>query len=483
MDSFIFREINSLKEKLLLVPIAKIFFALLVGIVIGYMAPILSFYALIALLIAIPIAIKLKIPYSLLILLGLSLHYLDAKEEKIPQNVFLNKTFNVVEVINSKSYVIDLNNERLVFLNATPLQKGDLVKAEVMVESLKGSTIKNKTYFLDLGIDLYAHSSENSETLIIGTATPKVKPLYNTKIFFRSLRDKLVLRMSSLNIDKNDKAIVKAITLGDTRGIRQQTKTDYASCGVSHILSISGLHISVIFIILNAILLVIPNYRFWRTTKVIFIISMMWFYVFVSGSSPSAMRSAFMLTLLQFCYAYVKSRYQMYNILFASAVFFLLIDHTLLLDVGFQLSYLALFAILFLYYRISLVVRVKNKILNNILSIILISISIQIITTPFVTYYFGVLSLTGLLANIVFTSLLPILMWASLTYLVIPNALSYKAIESVMYCYNISIEKISALPLSSINNYYTSTAEIIAYFILFVVSSLYLAYFYKIKQG
>ncbi|MEG2759366.1 MAG: hypothetical protein RR908_05780, partial [Rikenellaceae bacterium] len=67
--------------------------------------------------------------------------------------------------------------------------------------------------------------------------------------------------------------------------------------------------------------------------------------------------------------------------------------------------------------------------------------------------------------------------------LVIPNALSYKAIESVMYCYNISIEKISALPLSSINNYYTSTAEIIAYFILFVVSSLYLAYFYKIKQG
>ncbi|MEG2282421.1 MAG: ComEC/Rec2 family competence protein, partial [Rikenellaceae bacterium] len=318
---------------------------------------------------------------------------------------------------------------------------------------------------------------------IIGTTTPKVKPLYNTKIFFRSLRDKLVLRMSSLNIDKNDKAIVKAITLGDTRGIRQQTKTDYASCGVSHILSISGLHIGVIFIILNAILLVIPNYRFWRTTKVIFIISMMWFYVFVSGSSPSAMRSAFMLTLLQFCYAYVKSRYQMYNILFASAVFFLLIDHTLLLDVGFQLSYLALFAILFLYYRISLVVRVKNKILNNLLSIILISLSIQIITTPFVTYYFGVLSLTGLLANIVFTSLLPILMWASLTYLVIPNALSYKVIESVMYCYNISIEKISALPLSSINNYYTSTAEIIAYFILFVVSSLYLAYFYKIKQG
>lgn len=461
-------------------PFSKILVALFFGIAIGNFIPSVSLYAIpaIALVLITTTLLKKKFPYTLIILLGISLNYLDAKEADLPHNRFISKTVNIVEVVDAKNYIADIDNERVLFLTTTPLRRGDVARAEIMIESLEGSSFRNKGRFLDIGIESYAHLLPESEITITDTAKPKFKPLYETRKFFYSIRKELVKRADQLNIYKNDKAIVKAIVLGERRGVSADTKTKYAACGVSHVLSISGLHIGILFLIFNTLFLFIPR----RNARSIIVILLLWFYVFVSGAAPSAMRAAFMLTLLQFCYAYAKSRYQLYNILFASAVFFLLIDHTLLLDVGFQLSYLALFAILFLYYRISLVVTVQNKAFNYLLSIILITISVQIITTPFVTYYFGVLSLTGVLANTVFTLLLPVLMWVSILYIAIPNSLCEHVIRWTMECYNRTIETAYSLPFSSVTNYYTSAVDIVIYSLLFILSALYLIYFFQIKK-
>lgn len=480
MKNFITKECDALREKLLLVPFAKILVALLLGIAIGNLMPSISRYTIpaIAIVLLVSTLLKKRFPYLLLILLGISLNYLDTKEEGVPRNRFVDMTVHVVEVVDKKCCIVDVANERLLLLTTTPLHRGDMAQATILVESLDGSSMRNKSRFLEIGIESYARLLPESEITVTGTASPNVKPLYETRKFFYAIRQELVKRADRLNLYKNDKAIVKAITLGERRGISTDTQAKYAACGVSHVLSISGLHIGILFLIFNTLFLFIPR----RTVRSIIVMVLLWFYVFLSGASPSALRAAFMLTLLQGCYAYAKSRYQLYNILFASAVFFLLIDHTLLLDVGFQLSYLALFAILFLYYRISLVVNVKNKVLNYLLSILLITIAVQIITTPFVTYYFGVLSLTGVLANTVFTLLLPVLMWAAILYIAIPNALCEQVIKWTMACYDGTITTAANLPFSSVTNYYTSAVDIAAYIVLFILSALYLTYFFQLRK-
>lgn len=479
-DGFIDRECDTLREKLLLVPFARIFAALFVGIVIGNRFPSLSLYALLAI---IPVLVysavrKTKMPYTLILLLGISLIYLDKKPKGIPHNRYINETITIAEAVDTKNYIADIGDERVLLITATPLKRGDVVRGSIMAESLEASSIRNKKRFLEIGIETYVRQQPESEITVTGTAKPRFNALYETRKFFCSVRKELVKRADLLNIYKPDKAVVKAIILGERGGINSDTKAKYASCGVSHVLSISGLHTGVLFIIFNTLFLFIANRRF----RSVIVLLLLWFYVFLSGAAPSAMRAALMLTLLQFCYTYAKSRYMMYNILFASAVFFLAIDHTLLWDIGFRLSYLALFAILFIYYRISLVVRTKYTVVNYLLSIVLITVAVQIISTPFVTYYFGVLSLTGILANAVFTTLLPLLMWASIIYIAVPNDICENVIRWVTQCYRETLDTAAALPFSSVTNYYTSLPDMILYAVLFILSAVYLAYFYKIKK-
>lgn len=481
MKNFIDKEYDALREKLLLVPFAKLLVALLIGIALGDLIPAISPYALptLALVLLASTLLKTRLPYLLLLLLGISLHYLDAPKKGITHNRFENKTFTIVAVADKKSYIVDTDNERVLLLTTTPLRRGEKANGTVIAESLEGSSIRNKGRFLEMGIETYIRPLPESEIKVVGTAKPAFKPLYETRKFFYSIRQTLVKRADLLNIYKEDKAIVKAIVLGERKGISADTQAKYAACGVTHILSISGLHTAMLFLIFNTLFFFIPQ----RTIRSVIVLLLLWLYVFMSGAEPPALRAAFMLTLLQFCYAYAKSRYQMYNILFASAVFFLLIDHTLLLNIGFQLSYIALFAILFLYYRISLVVTVKNKALNFLLSVLLITLSVQIISTPFVTYYFGVLSLTGVLANTVFTLLMPLLMWVSIAYIIFPNALCEEVIRWVMTCCRETIDTAAGLPFSSITNYYTSAIDLVAYFVLFTLSAIYLAYFFRITKS
>ena len=142
-------------------------------------------------------------------------------------------------------------------------------------------------------------------------------------------------------------AFMKAMFLGERQDIPQFLKDVFARTGTVHILAISGLHVGIIIFI---ILFFLKAVRIPRKTR--FVITMMFLivYVFITGARPSVIRAAVMAMVLLGGYLFERE-IDVYNSLAAAALMILLYNPKQLFDIGFQLSFLSVISIIYLYPR------------------------------------------------------------------------------------------------------------------------------------
>ncbi len=196
-------------------------------------------------------------------------------------------------------------------------------------------------------------------------------------------------------------AVGSALILGYRDEIPEEVQTAYSQTGAMHVLAVSGLHVGIIFLLLNFFLKKIKtSARYWQVTKVLIVLVVIWAFALITGASPSVIRAAVMFSFLNVGLA--MQRYSsIYNTLAASAFFILLYNPFLLASVGFQLSYLAVFGIVYFQPKIVNLWKVKNKIGNYLWQLAGVSLAAQIMTLPLTFYYFNQLPvyfwLTGLL--------------------------------------------------------------------------------------
>lgn len=193
--------------------------------------------------------------------------------------------------------------------------------------------------------------------------------------------------------------------LGDKSLLEDDLKISYSKAGASHVLAVSGLHVGVVFLVLNFLfgLFIKGNQFAPRCFRSILIIFLLWGYAFLTGASPSVMRASLMFSFLQFGFLFQRPYYA-YSSIIASAFILLLYNPHLLFDVGFQLSYTAVLSILFFYPRIAglgFVYRIKacgyvpsrfrkpvGFVVNWSVDLSVVSLAAQIGTLPLVLYYF-----------------------------------------------------------------------------------------------
>ena len=92
--------------------------------------------------------------------------------------------------------------------------------------------------------------------------------------------------------------IIRAILLGDDDTMESDLKASYAAAGVSHILCVSGMHVGIIFMIIDFILKPLDLFRSTRIVKTLLIVTVIWLYAGITGLSPSVTRSATMFTFV-----------------------------------------------------------------------------------------------------------------------------------------------------------------------------------------
>ncbi len=223
-------------------------------------------------------------------------------------------------------------------------------------------------------------------------------------IYYRSAKaQEVCLRVIRNNIGEGrEAAIVSALILGEKSKITRDIRTVFANTGALHVLAVSGLHVGIIFLILRFLFGFFPLYpKYWQQIKIFLIIAGIWGFSFITGMSQSTIRAAVMFSLIASGSSFYR-RSDIYNTIALSALIILLIEPYALFQVGFQLSYLATTGIVFFFPVIERIVPDAipggiRKLLNGTV----VGIAAQMISFPFLIYYFHQFSFAFLLSNFI----------------------------------------------------------------------------------
>lgn len=207
-------------------------------------------------------------------------------------------------------------------------------------------------------------------------------------------------------------ALVAAMTLGARETLDPALNQSFAVSGISHILSVSGLHVSVVFVLLRACLFFLgfsPASRRWRD---LLVVVCLWAYAFVTGLSPSVSRAAMMCTLLAMGNCLDRRSSTLNTVLF-SAFLFLLLEPSLLYNLGFQLSYAAVIGLVVVYPAFKACWKPDSVVLCRLWELMGVSLVAQLVTAPLTIHYFGQFPTYFLLANLLAVPLSGLLIYLS----------------------------------------------------------------------
>lgn len=195
---------------------------------------------------------------------------------------------------------------------------------------------------------------------------------------------------------KEEIAIASALLLGYKELLEKDVKETYAHTGAMHILAVSGLHVGIIYMIINLLIGKLKN----NLLKVVILLTSIWLFALIAGLPPSVCRASLMFSLFVVGEAWNQRR-NMYNMLATSAFILLLINPYMITYVGFQLSYVAVTSIVFFQRKFYNLWLVENLIGDRIWQLTTVSLAAQIGTLPLSLYYFHQFPSYFLVANII----------------------------------------------------------------------------------
>lgn len=278
-------------------------------------------------------------------------------------------------------------------------------------------------------------------------------------------------------------AVASALILGQNDMLDNETRQAYSGSGVTHILSVSGLHVGVIYIIINFLLGFMKKDGWQLYSKIVLILLTIWVYALLTGMSPPVMRSAAMFTFISFGNA--SKRYvHIINSLAVSALCLLVIDPLMISNIGFQLSYLAIVGIVFINKPIAELFDPKNKIVREIWGLIAVSLAAQIATAPLTLLYFHQFPAYFIPANLVAIPLSFLAIYAGVAVLatsfipVISNFLGLLT-NYLLFVLNYSVGFIEKLPYSVLKITSVAQKEMILLYLTLI--SIQIFFFYKRK--
>lgn len=215
------------------------------------------------------------------------------------------------------------------------------------------------------------------------------------------LREQIVKKFRTWNLEDDVLAIISALTVGDKSKLTREIKATYSAAGVSHILALSGLHIGILSMILSWLFYPLRRVCGGKWIASFLIVGLLWGFAFLSGLGPSVIRAVTMFSAYVVASIFSEDRFSGFSALTLTAFIMLIYQPMYLFDVGFQLSFMAVLGIFLFYPLIDSLFVVRNKIVAYLWNIISLSLAAQLATLPLILYYFGTFPVYFLLSNLV----------------------------------------------------------------------------------
>lgn len=242
------------------------------------------------------------------------------------------------------------------------------------------------------------------------------------------LRAKLLNVYRTYHIDGDEFAVVAALMLGYNEALSRELRDSYSVSGTMHVLSVSGLHVAVIYAVLYFLLGFMDKKRKLFVIKQLLIVMLLWCFALLTGLSPAVVRATLMFSLVALGFVLLRKP-QIMNTIFFSAFVMLLIHPFYFFDVGFQLSYIAVVSIVYFEPKFRTLIDVKHKPLKWVWSLLCVSVAAQLGTSALGVFYFHRFANFFWLGNLVVVPAAAWIMYMAMALLVVSP---FPAVASVV---------------------------------------------------
>lgn len=235
-----------------------------------------------------------------------------------------------------------------------------------------------------------------------------------------ALRKRFIGKLRLHMHDTSAIAVASTLILGYKADLSNDVLQAYSKTGTIHVLSVSGAHVAIIYLLINFLLGFLNRSKQGKIIKAALIISFIWYYSLLTGFSPAVCRAAVMISMVIIGKAF--NRYlNTLNILAISAFALLLYNPLFIADVGFQLSYLAVAGLIVFQPIVYTWLTIKNKWADKLWQLCSVSIAAQVITFPLSAFYFHQFPVYFLISNLFIIVPTEVIMFAGIAYLLLPN--------------------------------------------------------------
>lgn len=289
---------------------------------------------------------------------------------------------------------------------------------------------------------------------------------------------KKILTTIQQNIpNKKEQGLAEALLIGYMADLDRELIQAYSNTGVVHVIAISGLHLGLVYWMLNLIFYPFRNKKKAKLPVSILVLSGLWVFSFLSGASPSVLRSAVMFSFIIIGHCGAK-KISIYNSLAASAFFLLCVNPCWLWDIGFQLSYMAVLSIVLFMKPIYHLIFVRNKILDLLWQLTSVTIAAQILTTPLSVYHFHQFPILFLFTNLIAVPLSSLILFGEVLLVLFASLNSFSAligklIQWLIRLMNDYVEYMNEFPYSIWTGLQTNLAQT---FILYLIIIFFISY-------
>ena len=288
------------------------------------------------------------------------------------------------------------------------------------------------------------------------------------RLHFLCYRHTLLKRYQSMRADNEQYAVVAAMTLGDKSAMTSDLREVYAVSGASHVLALSGLHLGIIYMMFS-LLTVGRKSRF--VIQILAVLGI-WAFALLVGLPISVVRSAVMISVYALLSLLGRSRAPL-NALALAALIILIVSPYSLYDIGFQLSFAAMLAII-----------VVQPILNSLIhrewlfahpplrwawGLATVSVTAQLGTAPLVAYYFSRFSTWFLLTNFIVIPATTAILWLAIGTFLIPELGSLLLL--IVSRLNAALSFVATrLPYPSIEGLHPSAVQTAAVYVIIIAT-------------
>jgi competence protein ComEC len=275
------------------------------------------------------------------------------------------------------------------------------------------------------------------------------------------------------------------LLLGQSSEIDPQLLASYSASGTLHVLSVSGMHVALVFVVLLKLLAPLEKRKNGKWISFALQFFVIWFYAFMTGMSPSVLRSVTMLSVI-ITGKMINRRSHLLNTLAASALILLIMDPMLCEDAGFLLSYCAVAGIVIAQPIVEAWWSPQSRLLKPLWSLVSVTIAAQVFTFPLGLYFFQQFPTWFIFTNLIIIPLSTICLYAGLVFLALSWWKWFAALIAVVFgllisLLNTAVSYTEFLPAAVIQTSGWNIFEIILLYAL--IAGVLIALSTKIKRA